>query len=96
MDIRFFMARPVISGFELTTFFGSPNGESVKIYMNNIFKDVPVAIIEISQDDFNMFARSGFKFYTIPDLTTNVKQEPTNQGEVDETLLNTDDVEIVE
>ena len=68
MEMRFFLARPVLFGFEASMYFSSPNGESVKIYLDSIFKDTPVAIIEISEDDFTMFVRSGFKFYTVPNL----------------------------
>jgi hypothetical protein len=86
MEMRFFLARLVLFGFEASMYFSSQNGESVKIYLDSIFKDTPVAIIEISEDDFTMFSRSGFKFYTIPNLVQPPAQEDRSNEILDDTV----------
>ena len=84
MNTSFYLVRPILFGFEASLFACAPNPESVKIYFENILKDTPLNIMKISEDDFRVFAMSGFKFYMVPDLTSNTdtSQEQDKQEEV--------------
>lgn len=64
-NLNFYIAKPVVYGFEATLLFCAENDESLKAYLDK-YLPIQCPCIRISEQDFNLFSNSGFKTYICP------------------------------
>jgi hypothetical protein len=69
MNNKYWIVRPIINGFELTTImYGSE--ESLRIYIENSFK-CPINYTDVDYSNVRLLEQLGFKVYCVPNHEIN-------------------------